>query len=416
MFDPDTFVASIERAEALTSHAAVLQARQVRIDADQADLVLEFDRLRADGSTSFRNAESVLRSATGMARSTARLRVHAFRQLLVLPTMHRALADGLVTFDHVRALADHADSPNRDAVLDEEPELAGWAADLPADAYRERLAVWARDVDERRLAGLTDHERQVTRRRVTRSRTRDGLHRTVLELDDESDAVFFGALRGVARELRNSDRKAGIPFERQRNTAQYLADAAREVAHRSAGADVITKHKARPLILAITEASVLWDQLRVAGVCELEDGTQLTGAQLRRMACEADIIPIVLSGDGVPLDMGRMARFATYKQRLALRALHPCCAVEGCDVAFDDCEVHHLRPWERDGLTDLDNLVPLCRYHHTWVHDLDGNVTMELLPDRTLRLPGFPVAPCPRRRNPLVQRLRRPPDLVPARG
>ena len=42
-------------------------------------------------------------------------------------------------------------------------------------------------------------------------------------------------------------------------------------------------------ILAMTEMSVLWDQLKVKGFCELADGTKLTSAQIRRMACEADI-------------------------------------------------------------------------------------------------------------------------------
>jgi Domain of unknown function (DUF222)/HNH endonuclease len=415
MFDPSTFVTSSERTDHLARRARELQARQVDLDAALAELVLEVEAMRALGSSVFRDTEAFLRNATGMARSSARTRVQAFRQLVVLPTMGDLLAQGKVSFDHVRALAEHADSPNRDAVIDDEAGLARWALELSADAYRERLATWARDLDEQRLAGLSHHERQRARRRVLRSRTRDGLRRTVLELDDESDALVYGALRGVVREMRDADRKAKVPHDRQRTTQQYLADAAREVAHRSAGADVITKHKARPVILAITEMSVLWDQLRVNGVCELDDGTQLTGAQLRKLACEADIIPIVLSGDGVPLDMGRVARLATYKQRLALRALHPTCAVEGCDMEFDRCEIHHLKPWERGGLTNLDNLVPLCAYHHTWIHDLDGNVTMELLPDRTLRLPGFPIPPCRRRRQPLVQRLKRPPDLVGAR-
>ena len=30
---------------------------------------------------------------------------------------------------------------------------------------------------------------------------------------------------------------------------------------------------------------------------------------------------------------------ATYKQRLALRAMHPTCAVEGCDMDYDWCEM-----------------------------------------------------------------------------
>lgn len=416
MFDPDAFVTAQERCLLLADDVAALQSEQARVDARQAELVLELERLRATGCTQFRDSEAFLRNATGCCRSTARVRAKAFRQLVFLPSMREALGAGRVTFDHVRLLADHADSPNRDQVLAEEAELTRWAVGLSADAYRERLAAWARDFDEERLAELTDHGRQRARRRVKRSRTREGLNRTVLELDDESDAVMWGAVNGVLGEMRKADREAKLPPERQRTNPQRMADAFREVAHRSAGADVMTKHRARPVILALADTSVLWDQLRVNGVCELDDGTQLTGAQLRKLACAADLIPMVLSGDGVPLDMGRLARLATYRQRLALRALHPTCALEGCDMAFEWCEIHHLKPWERGRFTDLDNLVPLCSYHHTWVHDLDGNVVLELLPDRTLRLPKLPMAPCQRRRVPLVERLKRPPDLVPARG
>jgi hypothetical protein len=114
--------------------------------------------------------------------------------------------------------------------------------------------------------------------------------------------------------------------------------------------------------------------------------------------------------------MGRAVRFATTGQRRALRCLHPTCAVEGCNVDFDWCEIHHLRPWEKGGRTDLANLVPLCEYHHHLVHDTDGQVrNYELLPDRTLRLKTLPLPVAPRRRKPLVQRLKRPPDLVDAR-
>ena len=122
-----------------------------------------------------------------------------------------------------------------------------------------------------------------------------------------------------------------------------------------------SKHRARPVILALTEMSVLWDQLRVRGWCQLDDGTRLTANQIRRLACEADILPMVLDDHGVALDVGRTVRLATYRQRLALRAMHPTCAAESCDVDFDWCEIHHLRPWEHGGHTNLDNLVPALR-------------------------------------------------------
>ncbi|MGP1675384.1 MAG: hypothetical protein ACTS8Z_09240, partial [Candidatus Limnocylindrales bacterium] len=48
--------------------------------------------------------------------------------------------------------------------------------------------------------------------------------------------------------------------------------------------------------------------LRVRGFCELDNGTKLTARQVRRLACEADIIPMVMDADGVCLDMGREVR------------------------------------------------------------------------------------------------------------
>src|SRR5699024_12417211 len=32
------------------------------------------------------------------------------------------------------------------------------------------------------------------------------------------------------------------------------------------------------------------------------------------------------------------------------------------------CDAHHIRPWSQGGATDLDNLILLCRRHHTVVH------------------------------------------------
>jgi hypothetical protein len=402
----------------LVERARGLQARRDRLDAEEAELLIAVEGLRARGRSWFRDTGAWLRLNTGIARSTARTRSQVAAQMAALPAARAAWWAGRIGFDHARVLADHADSPNRDNLLNQADEIVAWATESSADEFRDRMAGWARDLDELRDAGLSVSERQRRRRRVTRSRTRDGLRRTVVDLDEESDAVFFGAVRDAAAEMARADRKAKLAPEQQRPFRQLLADAAVEVARRSRGADVITKHRARPVLLALTELSVLWDQLRVRGWCELDNGTRLTARQLRRLACEADIIPMVLDTHGVPLDMGRAVRTATYRQRLALRALHPTCAMEGCDLDVDWCEIHHLRPWENGGHTDLDNLVPLCSYHHHYVHDWDDpNSGLELLPDRTLRLRRFPLTPARRRRQRRdLQRGGPPPDLVPTRG
>jgi hypothetical protein len=113
----------------------------------------------------------------------------------------------------------------------------------------------------------------------------------------------------------------------------------------------------------------------------------LTPAAVRRLACEAGILPVVLGGDGVPLDAGQTRRLATREQRRALAAMYTTCALPGCGVRFERCRIHHCDPWLPIGPTDLANLVPVCGRHHHDVHD--GGWTLTMTPDRviTLRAP-----------------------------
>jgi hypothetical protein len=104
---------------------------------------------------------------------------------------------------------------------------------------------------------------------------------------------------------------------------------------------------------------------------------------VRRWCCEARIIPVVLGGDGVVLDVGRGARLATSDQRRALATMYASCAYPGCMVGFGHCKIHHTREWARHGgPTDLEWLVPLCDRHHHVVHE--GGWRLEVHPDRTI--------------------------------
>ena len=47
-------------------------------------------------------------------------------------------------------------------------------------------------------------------------------------------------------------------------------------------------------------------------------GDRITAAQARRLACTAKILPVVLGGDSLPLDLGRTRRLFTPAQRKAL--------------------------------------------------------------------------------------------------
>ena len=98
-------------------------------------------------------------------------------------------------------------------------------------------------------------------------------------------------------------------------------------------------------------------------------GDLITATHARRLACTAKIIPAVLGGDSIPLDLGRTRRLFTPGQRKALLIRDTTCRAEGCDIPGTWCEAHHLDPWSTGGNTNLTNGVLLCGHHHHRAHD-----------------------------------------------
>ncbi len=107
----------------------------------------------------------------------------------------------------------------------------------------------------------------------------------------------------------------------------------------------------------------------------LDTGIDITAGQARRLACTAGIIPTVLDGDSVVLDLGRSQRLHTASQARALSVRYETCAAEGCQRPFAWCDIHHPHPWSHGGTTDLANALPLCGWHHRRAHDQAFNLT-----------------------------------------
>ena len=114
----------------------------------------------------------------------------------------------------------------------------------------------------------------------------------------------------------------------------------------------------------------LRDELR-AGVAvgTRADGTPLAPATVRKLACDAAIIPAVLGGRGEVLDQGRTVRLFTLGQIRALWKRDRHCTFDGCDIPAAWCDAHHLLHWADGGPTDIaTNAALLCPRHHTVVH------------------------------------------------
>ncbi|WP_406022172.1 HNH endonuclease [Nocardioides sp. NBC_00850] len=118
------------------------------------------------------------------------------------------------------------------------------------------------------------------------------------------------------------------------------------------------------------------------------NGTTISAAEARRMACNATIIPWVLGSDSEVLDAGRGSRFFQPIQRKAMRLQQKCCQAEGCDMPPEWCDAHHLEPWAVGGKTDLKDGALLCPHHHRLAHN--PAYVHERLPDGTIRFTRRP--------------------------
>jgi hypothetical protein len=306
------------------------------------------------------------------------------------PVVGELLAAGVTTGSHVEALgrALTVAGDGRDTLLGQLDAIAHRAATMAVDDFDRYVGRLARDAQPDQGLSHFEHQRRSTH--VKMWNDRDGMLRWSGAFDPERGAVLAGRLhQQVEAMFHSGDRDTPIdvatgvdPNDHRRALALYaLVTRTGNASDVGAGEPVDTR-PARAEIVVHIDHQTLVDRRHADGVCRTGQGADIPPEVARRLACDADIIPIVLSGGSVPLDIGRAKRLATVHQRRALEAVHTTCAVDGCTVAFMQCAIHHLHPWETGGATDLTNLVPLCTRHHHAAHE--GRWTLTLHHDRTL--------------------------------
>jgi hypothetical protein len=138
--------------------------------------------------------------------------------------------------------------------------------------------------------------------------------------------------------------------------------------------------KSAATVVVTIDHTVLQGALKAA---HLDTDQTLSAGEARRLACNAAILPAVLGGKSVALDLGHTARLFSEAQRVAKGLEHTTCAATGCERPYAWCELHHRRAWAHGGRTDLANAVPLCHRHHQWIHDTGFN--HQSMPDGSVR-------------------------------
>ena len=367
---PTQVVISEMNIAELRTFMANLRVRQAKLDAQMLEANARMISLMHDPvAPTFVIPERELVAHGGLTSREAREVVSRGLVTEVAPEMASVLAAGDTTAAHVDALGRGLKiaGAEREAFMAHLPELVEASTTMTASEFSHLVTATAKSVvtDD----GLSTFERQKRETFFKMRNEADGCLSVSGKFDPISASILKSKIGRLVESMFHSGDKE-VPVEvmpwiepNDHRQAQAL------IALVNGAIDTVSDVPARAEIVVHVDLETLQHGLHAGGTCRTALGADLPVETVRRLACEAEILPVVLDGRSVPIDVGRSKRLATVHQRRALEAIHPTCAIPDCEVIFDHCNVHHIEYWENGGATDLNNMVPLCSRHHHAAHE-----------------------------------------------
>ena len=284
-----------------------------------------------------------------------------------MPATLHALREGVISLSAVRVLAG-AREADPAAFAAAEAQLVE-AARIHSVHDLQRVAAYWRALIEREQAG---EDARRARRRLHTSVTYQGMVRVDGDLDPETGETVLSALGAVldaeAHSRTDEDRRS--PAQRR---ADALGEICRQWLDRGDRPTVATERPHVSLTVGVQELGGYG-----VGAAEFDHAGPIGPETALRLACDASVMRVVLSGESQPLDIGRRTPVVPAALRRAVIVRDRHCRFPGCDRPASWCDAHHVVHWARGGPTALANLLLLCRRHHGVVHD-PGGFSVELM-------------------------------------
>ena len=304
----------------------------------------------------------------------ARRWIEAAQALERLPRIAAALEAGALSLDKTVELC-------RFATPDTEEGLVAWARHVTMGSVRKRA-----EIESKRELAEVQEVRAARRLEFTWSDDRlefEGL------LPKEEGARFVEAVDNLAHELpsvpddtdpSSIDAAVGATLDQRRADALVLL-----AAGGSDGAGPATM-----LVLHAPIEVLSGDD----GGCRVEGGPVLHPETARRLSCDSRLQMILEDEHRKPIGIGRKSQITPpWLRRLVFERDGHTCTFPGCEMKRF-LHPHHVQHWSRQGPTDLDNLITVCTFHHTLVHEgrwsviLDNGRPMWFRPGGRVHDPG----------------------------
>ena len=265
-----------------------------------------------------------------VSQDTARSLVRTMRRTIDRPDLRATLASGQVSFDRVEALSR-----------------------IPDDVgLLQQLDVGGVQLEAAKRARLTSEDEY---------RSADDRFLVLQPSLDESWWKLWGGLDGVSGAIvdkvltETADQLPLLPDGTRGDSSWRRATALVQTC--------ISDDPPPTQVTVFVDANHATGSSGQSGIV-LEAGTRVGRDALEAVLCDAVTEVTARGSDGRPMAFGRRTRsISPALHRAILYRDGNRCAADGCDSRHR-LQIHHLVPWSKGGLTDPENLVTLCWFHH----------------------------------------------------
>jgi len=363
----------------LRSALLALQTHLDRVSVVQAKLLAAAEASKAHEGTGARNSARWLAGKSNSSLGSARKKAELGEALAKSKTLDDAVSNGEVSPDSAAALHDAVTNPPEGATEDDIDSLIDCVKG--ADPFQTKQAA---DRWKEILSNETEeqaHERRYQQRSFRMSAPSDGMVMLNIALPVLEARQITASCSHIASRQGTDD---------GRTTEQRLADGLIEMASAYAKGQISGGRENPNLLITIPATSLTGDSDEPGYTSW---GDRIPAYVARRLAEIANLQRVVMAGSHV-LDLGRSVRCATEHQYEALVARDGGCREPGCTLPAAWCQIDHLHDWILGGLTDLDNLVMWCTFHHHEKHR-PGVIVLGDANDLRLQMPDGTIKHCP---------------------